>query len=424
MSSTRSTTGCLACKTKRKKCDETKPHCLRCQKSRTECPGYTYLRDRNKPNRKPRTLPAAHTEVGKSRATGHEGASLKNTEEAYLQKHDRLPLGYKLVPSATSSIAFGTSVVENLSIPSESIDIPNGQASSFLSTRPLQLDSIILATNTPDSGPVMPPPSAIKSKPLTAGQASLLEALFSLGQPPDLDPPSLGTQPTPEPSTPLISNWPPPGVTQQDDVASYEDDDPEGLGVSVVCRQPVLDRTVESNALPFMLQGYATWIGRMAFEPSKLTHIAREFVFNHFEDGRQESRWIIALLANVGSRIGGAEGSPNPMLPMLQNAVRRRLATVKSSPNSERRELVRALDSALETMVIHFSVSPFNEAMVLRQEAAPIFRQLCPNPPGASIDLLSVVNHTLGCLRHYVEIDIIFSVMTDMTMSFRYEVST
>ncbi|KAK8018513.1 hypothetical protein PG991_007703 [Apiospora marii] len=33
-------TGCITCKTRKVKCDEAKPHCLRCQKSRRACAGY------------------------------------------------------------------------------------------------------------------------------------------------------------------------------------------------------------------------------------------------------------------------------------------------------------------------------------------------------------------------------------------------
>ncbi|CAE6473854.1 unnamed protein product [Rhizoctonia solani] len=92
--------------------------------------------------------------------------------------------------------------------------------------------------------------------------------------------------------------------------------------VSVIRRQPVLDKTAESNALPFVLQGYARWINRLALDPLKMTDIARDFVFGQFQDGDQ-SRWVIALLANIGSRIGSvdlAEGKHNHMLSVLQTA--------------------------------------------------------------------------------------------------------
>ncbi|KAH7345547.1 hypothetical protein B0J17DRAFT_42801 [Rhizoctonia solani] len=74
-------------------------------------------------------------------------------------------------------------------------------------------------------------------------------------------------------------------------------------------------------------------------------------------------------------------------------------------------------------MLIHFHASPFSETVTLRQEAAPLFRQLCSDPPEAPIDLYSLLQHPLGCLWRYAYIDILFSVTSDMPTLFRYEVS-
>ncbi|CAE6493193.1 unnamed protein product [Rhizoctonia solani] len=163
----------------------------------------------------------------------------------------------------------------------------------------------------------------------------------------------------------------------------------------------------------------------MALEPLHLTRPARDFVFSHFEDGEQ-SRWIVILLANIGSRIGSvnlAEATPSHLLSMLQKAVWRRLAAVKSLPSPRQPQLVKALDCAIETFLIHVFASSLSEAMALRQEAAPIFRQLCQEPPGAPINLHSLLQHPLDCLRHYAEIDITFSVVSGMPTLFQYEVT-
>ncbi|KAH7345531.1 hypothetical protein B0J17DRAFT_42574 [Rhizoctonia solani] len=61
--------------------------------------------------------------------------------------------------------------------------------------------------------------------------------------------------------------------------------------------------------------------------------------------------------------------------------------------------------------------------MILRQEAAPIFRRLCPEPPGAPINLSSLLNHPLGCLRHYGGMSAISSIFGDTPTLFRFEVA-
>ncbi|KDN42825.1 hypothetical protein RSAG8_06579, partial [Rhizoctonia solani AG-8 WAC10335] len=42
-SQVRSRGGCLACKSKHKKCDETKPNCQRCERSGLKCSGYVFI---------------------------------------------------------------------------------------------------------------------------------------------------------------------------------------------------------------------------------------------------------------------------------------------------------------------------------------------------------------------------------------------
>ncbi|CAE6479728.1 unnamed protein product, partial [Rhizoctonia solani] len=420
MSSTRSTTGCLACKIKRKKCDETKPHCLRCQKSRMGCPGYTYIEHPNKSNKKLRTLPAPRTRVGQSRATADQSTPLESTQEPGLRPQDHLSLGHDMVPPQALYNLPSTSVVMGVRAP-----VPSFTGSfqhslfGFNATPRSTIDA-------PNLDPISIPPGTSATAPMTSGQASLLEALFSLNQGPNLDPPPQFAQLTNDllSGSDVVSRCLPLDAKVQDDATKYEDEDLEGVA-SVICRQPVLDRTAESNALPFVLQSYARWISRLALDPLKVTHIARDFVFSQFGDGYQ-SRWIIALLANIGNRIGSVEiveVNPNPMLPALQGAMRQRLAVVKSRPNPEIHELVKTLDSTLEAMLVHFFVSPFSEAMILRYEAAPIFRQLCPGPPDSPINLPWALQHPLTCLRHYAYLDILFSIGADMPTLFRYEVT-
>ncbi|KAH7345539.1 hypothetical protein B0J17DRAFT_640244 [Rhizoctonia solani] len=111
------------------------------------------------------------------------------------------------------------------------------------------------------------------------------------------------------------------------------------------------------------------------------------------------------------------------MLSMLQNAVRRCLRAVKSRPNSERPALAKALDCALETIIMQFHIGPLGEAMTIRHEAASIFRQLCPGPPGAPICLTLALQHPLGSLRRFAQMDIVFSAIMDMPTLFRYVVA-
>ncbi|KAH7345464.1 hypothetical protein B0J17DRAFT_41209 [Rhizoctonia solani] len=411
MSFTRSATGCLACKMKHKKCDETKPHCLRCQKARIECPGYTYVQEQNRPGKKLRTIAAPRTRGGQYRP-----ARLDASEPDLLPPQDNDPV------ASTSYSAPGTHGGPF----SESISVSHGWPSSSSFNEPIQHPSIDMNThgltvNAAHPYLVASPQNASALAPMTFGQANLFTAIFSLGSPQDLDP---SPQPVQLSSAASVSSWSPPEpvIKLQDDVITHEDEDSEGAKI-VIRPELVLDKTAETNAMPFVLQSYAIWIRRVAFEPQKLMHTSREFVCSHFGDGDQ-SRWIIGLLANVGSRIGNVdvmESKPARMISLLQDAVQHRLEVVKSRPKPRRVELVKALDCALETMVMHFHVSPVSEVMALIQAVTPIFRQLCPDPPGAPVNLPLLLQHPLGCLQRFAQLDISFSIVSDLPTMFQYE---
>ncbi|KAH7345533.1 hypothetical protein B0J17DRAFT_640231 [Rhizoctonia solani] len=110
------------------------------------------------------------------------------------------------------------------------------------------------------------------------------------------------------------------------------------------------------------------------------------------------------------------------MLSALQIATRQRLRAVKSRPNPKKTELVKAFNCATEAIIVQFYASPISEVMTLRQETAPVFRQLCPEPLDVPINLPSLLQHPLSGLWHYVEMDIMFSVTSDMPTLFRYDV--
>ncbi|CAE6455413.1 unnamed protein product [Rhizoctonia solani] len=336
-------------------------------------------------------------------------------------------MDYELTTGEVSKNDSNAPMTPNTRIPSEAIDMSNPWVlfSSFSGS--LQHPSIDLDTvlgQKPEAvnlEPIVTPPYTSVYTSTTSGHSSLLEPLASLEQHSD----SIArlysnTDPLLD-SGILPSSWPPSSTEVEDRNTASDNEDSEDV-VGTICRVPALDKTAEGNALPFVLQSYAMWVHRMVFEPLKMVRIARDFVFGQFSGG-EESRWVITLLANVGSRIANLEildGKYDPVLSALQDSVRRRLKTVRSVPRPSISELTKALNAALETMMINFFVSPLSDVVTLREEAAPIFQQLCPTLADASISLPQLLAHPLFCLRQYAHVDILFSVVMDMPMLFRY----
>lgn len=451
----RSRTGCLTCKTRRKKCDETHPKCLRCQRSGLECPGYVYIENANQKIRRLRTAPGLRTtnslvaqallakqnKSGTRQVPPNEGASELPTT----------PLGDDVGQNISNASAASPSDAPDLSFLAHatpmalfgSLDLTNSwwdpdptlastMAQNEIShstmdfAHQLSLDPQ-LPLETSDSALVRHSPSVDpNAAPMTSGQASLLQALFSLGDSPMLPSDLMDTS---------ISNssefaWlsPDPEKDETESVAS--DEDPEGISEKL-CSTLVLDKSTESNALPFVLQSYAIWITQTAFEPLKMLRVARDFVFQHFRHG-EDSQWTVTLLANVVRSLAQKEGSVNrdyaPMLSLLRDRLSHRLAMVASTPDASpqiiQRESSTTLAATLDTILIQFHTSPLSDVRRLLRGAAPLFRRLCPDPPNTPINLPSLLVHPLVSLRHFAHVDIFFNLTMGTPMSFRYDIGS
>ncbi|KAG8689225.1 hypothetical protein FRC11_003689, partial [Ceratobasidium sp. 423] len=273
-----------------------------------------------------------------------------------------------------------------------------------------------------DQAQLVSPPSGVEPTSLTPGQASLFQDLLSLASLPL--PSSCRTPSASNKSTSISPSWLSPEAESDKADSEADDEDPEGA-IMIISRMPALDPNVESNALPFVLQNYAAWISLRAFEPLKMTGFARDLVFNHFGGG-EESRWTLTLLANIGGTLARTNDMGQQhmtMLSALQNSVFRQAATTGAVvPNNIRRnESIILLETALEAISVHFYVSPVPQAEGLRRAVAPIFRRLCPDLPGTPINLSTLTNQPLFCLRHYAHLDILMGALAGFPMMFRYD---
>ncbi|CAE6416539.1 unnamed protein product [Rhizoctonia solani] len=458
----RSSTGCLTCKTRRKKCDETKPKCLRCQRLGVECPGYVYVAYKNQRAQRLRTLPAPprinapvlrsppeSRAIEPSHGCGSPlyaipldtwsevpahtpGFNVPGCPSGALGSQDAPADVRTGVATANNVIDFSwvNSAVGDFTLMALSDPWMNLQTPDLLQTHDEHASTVFDVALTDQSQFVSPPPS-VGPVLMTPGQASLFQDLLSLGHLQDEPLPlsnSCRASSESNQSTDTSPSWLSPGVQNDNADADVDeedqDQDPEGA-IMIISRMPALDPNVESNALPFVLQNYAAWISRRAFEPLKLTGVARDLVFSHFGGG-EESRWTLTLLANVGgtlARTNDMDRQHITMLSALHNSVFRQAAMVGVvvARDTWRNESTRVLETALETISVHFYVSPIPQAERLRRAAAPIFRRLCPDPPGAPINLSSLMNQPLFCLRHYAHLDILAGALAGFPMMFRYD---
>ncbi|CAE7168134.1 unnamed protein product [Rhizoctonia solani] len=136
---------------------------------------------------------------------------------------------------------------------------------------------------------------------MTPGQASLFDSLFSLANHPP-DPPS--TQESPalnlvrETSSGKVGLG---GYVRAADRPGrnedIDDDDPEHLLMGLLS-ELVLDRKVESNLLPFVVQSFMSWINCFMFESTRAISFARDTIIRGHSLGNETCHKMI-LVANA-----------------------------------------------------------------------------------------------------------------------------
>ncbi|CAE6504118.1 unnamed protein product [Rhizoctonia solani] len=388
--SRRSTTGCSLCKAKRKKCDETKPRCLRCLASGSPC-AYEYMESpESDRHRVRRTRPGPRT-VGTRAQNSPAGSTDRNI--------------VSLSPPTISegSTLFAHSALFETWTDTNSNSIPYwGAVDPYISP----VTSQLLADSNPSS-----------------------TSLDSISPPFDM--------------TSAASN----SISQEMTILWDEesDHDPEGVQL-LLCPAPTLDKNARDNALPFVLCCYSQWALVKVFEPLKLVHTMREQVNAQFSSEATRTRTI--LIANVMDMFAknlAIDQTRKSILTHLVLDVQQNevgfLATPPSLvPGLDRQSAMHTLDTMLEVRVhvtqeidsltnqarqifsLQIATQSIDTCLQSMDYAAPVFRRACSEAPGQPVNLANIVLQSDLNLRHFATVDIIQSVTTGLPTYIQYEV--
>lgn len=280
-----------------------------------------------------------------------------------------------------------------------------------------------------------PSDASLHAQPLalmTPGQASLFQSLFSLsGSTSSTLVPTATATTNARSSALLASPW---SISQPDpEEPQPVDDDDEDEGVKqIICGTLALDMNAEGNALPFVLESYAAWVTRTAFEPRKAARGTRDLVLKSFNDS-DDSRWTITMLANVVRALATSttwadswESCYQPTVLVLQERVLQSISRVgmrSGPPEQETKAAIKVLENTMEIVAIHYTTGLLLYALQLMQTAAPLFRRICPEPSDRSIHLQLLLLQPVFSLRHYAIVDIFSSVTLERPMFFQYDTS-
>ncbi|KAJ1310626.1 hypothetical protein OPQ81_009155 [Rhizoctonia solani] len=239
---------------------------------------------------------------------------------------------------------------------------------------------------------------------MSSGRVNCLESLFSLAWPSDQPNRISRTSQSPR----FISIEGPQGP--QLEVEDLEDaEDPENV-YSEIVGFLWLDRCVESNSLPYILQAYATWISHFLFEPVRIVHPARHDVFKYYTMG-EDSHY---------------DPGNSPSFSMTEVIIRRTLIEAGTQVHTSReRDMRYALGSMRFTYEFISSlckVGSLSSVIGIMQLAAPVFRRACPDSLERLVNLPTLLGTTITPLQYYATLDVLLGVLTGRPMFFRYEV--
>ncbi|CAE6385624.1 unnamed protein product [Rhizoctonia solani] len=426
----RSRNGCSACRSKHKKCDETKPNCQRCESSGIQCPGYTFITcdpegKRAKYLKKPSpSLISRRRNIPEDTASKiTESSSAGPVESAEPIRESEAECSSDIVGSAgehgrevsspnPAAQPSGEPLVMTNSFKQPACSVPIhilGDSATWVYRRDTSTDHGVAFDNyfQMEAQPTPSPGSRV----LSIQTRDCYTTHYPLSD--------FGQQCLPAPA---IDQW----YSSNSQLDACRD--PEDIK-RVMFGSLVPDRNLESNSLAFILESYAAWIQRTAYDPVRIARKSKDSIVKHY-GGSVESRWTITLMANLIRGLAVSRSMAlacthtySPIVHALQGRLRYSIAIFSSRRPHEIGilEATRVLDSAVNLAYVLGAAGNIAIGLKLMGEAAPIFRQLCPDAPGKQIHLQTLLLNPTDVLRDYAVMDIFSSVTIPRTMSFQYD---
>ncbi|QRV78222.1 Fungal specific transcription factor domain [Ceratobasidium sp. AG-Ba] len=221
-------------------------------------------------------------------------------------------------------------------------------------------------------------------------------------------------------SNPQDLLWAPHDVEHGDETEDY---DTEGV-MNFVGPTLALDPTNPSNALPFILSSYFRWIMRTLFEPLKIVPGKRDQLIQRYSysDDSRCATMLVAIIMESLDKNPVPSYDKFPAMKALEDRVSNQLALVKSRPKVPYAcDVLTALHDLHEMISLQCITRRASDIVKILDQAAPIYRQARPEPPGAPLRLAAILLDPVSILRHFPSMDILIGFNTGRPMHFRYE---
>ncbi|CUA70995.1 Lanosterol synthase [Rhizoctonia solani] len=205
-----------------------------------------------------------------------------------------------------------------------------------------------------------------------------------------------------------------------------------------------LDQMVESNGLPFVLQGCATWISHFLFEPLTAVQLSRNEMFRTYVSGENARRILHLLASNSNALVRSTEYDPAKSRFFLEiEAILRqrlmeagiRLESARGLNRQQANDAMILMGQASLRLLLHplylppskwihikCGIDSLSNILGFMQLAAPICRRACPDPLNQFINLPTLFATTNPIFQVYIMMDVLLGMLTVRPMFFRYTV--
>ncbi|QRV78230.1 Fungal Zn(2)-Cys(6) binuclear cluster domain [Ceratobasidium sp. AG-Ba] len=473
----RSKTGCLTCKNRRKKCDETRPACERCETAKMECLGYSYLDNPIQRARKPRTsrgtLVMSHSlpveaigHTGMSGSTGcegvhsHPGCGSPRVDVDAVQHQ----ITADLRTTVPDFIAVDNPIdaFDETLLPLDTQTDITAALFSWLSPTPTLSSYVQFPSDIYTPGHVLPSftdatPSSRRAPQLSEVYSHDVEVMFARQVPYHPAWPITGSLETRAAIAsgfntyigPFVHNG---GSMVINNVSSGElsagdqdedgDEDAEGV-MEIITPELALDRDVTSNSLPFILSSCIFSAAfffpaltkfldlkammRSLFEPMIKAHGTRDFLIQRCttSDDLRYTATLLATVADLLSKKASLSAENVSAVTIVENYLWGHLALVTSRLQSEPK--VYANDAFMvirhmhEMMIIQSLFGSMTFHVKMLGQIASTYQLTHAQARGTSVHLQSTIFHPNPELRHIAATDILLSLSSCRPMIFHYD---
>ncbi|CAE6502967.1 unnamed protein product [Rhizoctonia solani] len=198
-----------------------------------------------------------------------------------------------------------------------------------------------------------------------------------------------------------------------------QDEDSESIEAALL-NGLVLDRQVESNAIPYIVHCFAASLIRFTFEPTRLLSVLRDYISYDYSSGH-ETRQILILMSNISLTTAQSTDYDLTDFITLRKQLVGRVVDARAQAELTRDSALMVMNHSHQLIATLWKVGSLANVLNIMDLYAPVFRRACPEPPDGLVNFPRRLAAMEMDLKYYAALDILQSFITHRPMFFQYD---